>query len=78
MSRAGRRHGGADTWRWPIALALLSVIGLVSALLGDGPWDVLSWIALGLPVVVIIWHAGLTGAPASIRASTQRRSPAPR
>jgi hypothetical protein len=34
----------------PLALALCTAIGLVSALLGDGAWDALSWAALGAPV----------------------------
>ncbi|MGF1612202.1 MAG: hypothetical protein ACFCUQ_22605 [Kiloniellales bacterium] len=41
---------------WPLLLALLSAVGLLSALLGDGVWDLLSWVALGLPLVVMLWH----------------------
>ncbi|SDI11295.1 hypothetical protein SAMN05216189_1002145 [Pseudomonas delhiensis] len=41
-------------FRWPLALAVLSLVGLVSALVGDGPWDALSWVALGIPLVVIL------------------------
>lgn len=41
-------------FRWPLALAVLSLVGLVSALVGDGPWDALSWFALGIPLVVIL------------------------
>jgi len=44
-------------WGWPVGLALLSAVGLLSALLGDGAWDALSWAALGLPVAVAAWHA---------------------
>ncbi len=44
-------------WRWPIALAALSLVGLVSALVADGVWDALSWLTLGLPVVVCAWYA---------------------
>lgn len=42
-------------WGWPIALALLSALGLLCALIGDGPWDWASWLALGLPVAVCAW-----------------------
>lgn len=42
-----------NIWRWPIALGLLSVVGLLSALLGDGIWDALSWFTLGAPLAVI-------------------------
>ncbi|GBL57054.1 hypothetical protein NOX82_27885 [Pseudomonas citronellolis] len=41
-------------FRWPLALAVLSLVGLISALVGDGPWDALSWFALGVPLVVIL------------------------
>ena len=42
-------------WFAPILLALLTAVGLLSALLGDGFWDMLSWLALGAPVAVVIW-----------------------
>lgn len=37
----------------PIVLGLLSAIGLTAALLGDGLWDALSWLALGVPIAAI-------------------------
>lgn len=40
----------------PILLGALSGIGLLSALLGDDLWDGLSWLALGVPCVVICWY----------------------
>lgn len=46
-----------STWRifrWPLATAILSVIGLLAALVGDGWHDVLSWVALGATVVLMI------------------------
>jgi len=33
----------------PVLIALLSAAGLFAALLGDGLWDTLSWLGLGLP-----------------------------
>jgi hypothetical protein len=39
-------------WIWPIILATTSAVGLIAALLADGWADVLSWVGLGLPVVV--------------------------
>ncbi len=42
-------------WGAPILLGILTLIGLLSALLGDGMWDVLSALTLGIPVVVTIW-----------------------
>jgi hypothetical protein len=36
-------------------LAAITAYGLLSALLGDGIWDELSWIALAVPLAVIAW-----------------------
>lgn len=44
-------------WAMPILLAVLTVIGLVSALLGDGVWDLVSCVTLGAPVVVGLWYS---------------------
>ncbi|HSI61253.1 MAG TPA: hypothetical protein VLA16_27085 [Ideonella sp.] len=44
-------------FKWPAALALVTAIGLVSALVADGVWDSLSWLGLGLPVAVGLWFA---------------------
>lgn len=41
-------------WGMPIVLGVLSITGLIAALVGDGIWDVLSWIALAIPVIVMI------------------------
>ena len=38
----------------PLAMGLVSVTGLFSALLGDEAWDVLSWIGLGIPVWISV------------------------
>lgn len=44
-------------WGWPIGLAMLTLLGLLSALIGEGGlwWD-LSWIALAAPLLVILRH----------------------
>jgi hypothetical protein len=42
-------------FRWPVLLGVLSLVGLVSALLGDGLWDALSWLTLFVPVAVVAW-----------------------
>jgi hypothetical protein len=41
-------------WGMPLLMAVLIIFGLLAALLGTGVWHVLSWIALSVPVVVII------------------------
>ena len=39
-------------WRIPLALAVLSVFGLLAALLGTGSWRWAAWLALAIPVGV--------------------------
>lgn len=47
-------------WGWPIALALLTAVGLVSALFSDGGLgDAIAWVTLGIPVLVGIWFGWL-------------------
>jgi len=41
-------------FRWPLALALVTAVGLVSALVGDGAYDAVSWVGLGLPCITIL------------------------
>jgi amino acid transporter len=40
----------------PALIAGVIIFGLVSALLGDGPWDEASWIALAAPLAIIGFH----------------------
>jgi hypothetical protein len=47
-------------WGVPLLLGVLTIVGLVSALLGDGIWDIVSAFALGAPVVAGAWF-GLRG-----------------
>ncbi|MEZ1318538.1 hypothetical protein QIW53_21160 [Pseudomonas fluorescens] len=35
----------------PTLIALLTAAGLFAALLGDGAWDALSWLGLGVPAI---------------------------
>jgi hypothetical protein len=41
-------------FRWPLLLGLASAVGLLAALVGDGAWDVLSWVLLAAPVVLCL------------------------
>jgi hypothetical protein len=41
-------------WTIPLLLAALIVFGLLSALLGTGVWHGLAWIALAIPIVVVL------------------------
>ena len=40
----------------PLLIAITSIAGLLSALLGDGVYDWASWLGLGIPVAAVI-HA---------------------
>ncbi len=42
-------------WGIPVIIGIFSLIGLLTALVGDGLYDLLSWILLGIPVLIIIW-----------------------
>ncbi|BAV63935.1 hypothetical protein SCLO_1008950 [Sphingobium cloacae] len=47
----------AAQWGWPIGLAVLTLFGLISALIGEGGiWWWLSWAALAAPLLVIAHH----------------------
>ncbi len=42
-------------WGYPSLIAVLSLFGLLSALLGQtGIWRIFSWIALSIPLAVIL------------------------
>lgn len=47
-------------WLWPLLFGLISAAGLIVALLGDGWYDVLSCVALGLVATACIWLGAVT------------------
>ena len=51
-SPAARRRTVGQIFGIPLLIALLSAIGLVSALIGDGIWDSISWITLLIPILL--------------------------
>lgn len=44
-----------STFALPALIGLLSALGLFAALLGDGWWDSLSWLGLGIPALLGVW-----------------------
>ena len=52
MSRPNKENLGA-----PLLLAVLTIVGLTSALLGDDIWDLVSAVTLGAPVAVGAWYS---------------------
>lgn len=56
MSVAGKpRPRFRRLWGAPIVLGVLGLAGLVSALLGDGAMDAVSYLLLAVPLAVIVW-----------------------
>jgi hypothetical protein len=39
----------------PLLLGILTTVGLVTALIGDGIWDALSWLTLAVPIAVCVY-----------------------
>jgi len=37
---------------WPLVIGVFSTVGLIAALVGDGIWDGVSWLALLLPILL--------------------------
>jgi hypothetical protein len=51
-------------WLTPIVMGILTVFGLLAALLGVGVWHWLSWLALIMPLAVIaryLWWKPVKG-----------------
>ena len=46
----------------PSILAAITLIGLLFALFGDGFWDVASWIALAIPLLVLASKLAMSSA----------------
>lgn len=47
-----KRQTLMQIFTWPLVIGVLSTVGLVSALVGDGLWDSLSWLTLFLPILL--------------------------
>lgn len=56
MNKANRNEESRpiSIWRWPLILGVASAVGLISALIGDDAYDVLSWCLLALPLIMIV------------------------
>ena len=42
-------------WGMPVLLSIVTIIGLISAIIGLGVWHWISWITLSAPIVVMWW-----------------------
>ena len=54
-----------STWTLPVLIAVATIIGLVSALTGDGWRDALAWIALAVPLIATGWAIVARPTPSS-------------
>lgn len=50
-----RRRSPAAIFAWPVVIGLSGIVGLVSALTGDGWRDLLSWGGLAIPLAATLW-----------------------
>lgn len=50
-----KAHSLRTIFAIPLVLALVSIVGLVVALTGDGLRDAASWAALAIPVFAVGW-----------------------
>lgn len=44
-------------WKIPVLLGVLTLFGLLAALLGTGPWHVASWFTLSVPLAAGGWYS---------------------
>jgi hypothetical protein len=56
MRPTSRQQLLARIFTVPALLAMLIAVGLTSGVLGDGIWDVISWITLAVPIAVIVFN----------------------
>ncbi len=52
--RRSRVLSNRDIFGIPTVLAVLSTVGLISALLGEDWFDIVSWALLAVPVLVVM------------------------
>jgi hypothetical protein len=55
MSKTFRQRTLAQIFYLPAIFAAVTIVGLLSALFGDGAWDALSWVALACPIVATVY-----------------------
>jgi peptidoglycan/LPS O-acetylase OafA/YrhL len=51
------RRGKMMVWRWPVLIGVLSLAGLLLALMGDGIWDWMSALLLAVPAALCILYS---------------------
>jgi hypothetical protein len=51
--RQQRRRSTVAVAAAPVLLSLVTILGLLAALIADGAWDAISWVALSVPIFVV-------------------------
>ena len=78
MSRPAGVRGAREIFLAPAVLGLVSLAGLVFALVVDGPADALAWFGIGAPLAVIAWAWKTRRTwPAAREPAAERRRPSP-
>lgn len=55
-----QRSGRLSSWQvWgaPLVLGVLCVLGLTTALVSDAAGDIVAWLSLSIPVIVVGWYS---------------------
>jgi hypothetical protein len=55
MSKTLRPRTLRQIFYLPAVFAAITIIGLLSALFGDGVWDALSWVTLACPIAATVY-----------------------
>lgn len=55
MMKLAHRQSLWSVFRWPLLLGVLSLTGLIGALLWDGMWDWLGAALIAVSVVTVVW-----------------------
>lgn len=55
MNKHSRHRTLTQIFYLPAIFAAITIIGLSSALFGDGAWDALSWVTLACPIVATVY-----------------------
>jgi len=58
-SRRRARRSALRIWAWPLVLGVLSLSGLLTALVSETWGDFWSWFSLGIPLAVMAWYGWL-------------------
>lgn len=51
-----KRKQQYELWGMPIILGILTLVGLIAAILGVGFWHYISWFSLSIPLYYTVKH----------------------